>query len=284
MRPKLAFIGAGKVGQTLTRSLYKKGYAITAISSRSRQPAQALSVIVEADLVENPQDVVPNADLIFLTVNDDAIAPIVALLQNEEWENKGIIHTSGAISTDSLKPLEENGAMIGSLHPAFPFADVEVAISQLMGATFATEASHPTLQGWLTTIIQALQGHEIRIPSGKKALYHAALTIASNYTVTLYATAQTLLHQLGADNEAISAALDTLVGATVDNITSLGIPDALTGALVRSDLETIKSHLRAIDDMQLRQAYIILARLTYPMLNQRGVDTVSIEQAIQEII
>src|SRR5690606_17251414 len=105
----------------------------------------------------------------------------------------------------------------------FPFADVESAVANLLGATFAVEAQDETLREWLNEIVAALNGRVLAIPPGKKAVYHAAMVFASNYTVTLYALAERLLLELGAERDTADAALDSLLGGTVANLRLRGI-------------------------------------------------------------
>jgi len=283
MRPRLSFIGAGKVGNTLARLYYAAGYEITAVYSRTQCHAEQLAQVVNAKAAHTAE-AAADSDLVFLTVPDDAIASVAAGLLDAEWQNRAVIHTSGALSIDILQILAAQGAMLGGLHPVFPFADVEYAIKNLHGAVFAVESSHPQLHRWLRELIVAVDGQAIEIPTGKKAVYHLALVFVSNYTVTLYATAQQLLDSIGADKAITNAALVTLLQATVLNIRQQGIPDALTGPLVRADQNTIQAHLRSIDDATLRSVYRGLAQLSYPMLAQRGISTHLIEQILQDAL
>lgn len=282
MKPVLGIIGAGKVGQTLARLWVQAGYTIGAVYNRTPAPAEHLARHVHATAVATAQKVVERADLILLTVPDDAIESVAKQLAASHLAGKGVIHTSGAADKQVLSALAAQGAMTGSLHPAYPFADVEAAVQGLAGATFALEAEDDTLVFWLTEMVQALNGVVLRIPPGGKALYHAALVIASNYAVTLYAAAERLLLTLSEDRAAVDGALNALVGATVSNLRTQGIPDALTGPLVRGDVGTIASHLTTLEeqDEQLAKVYRDLARLTFPILQARGISTEAIESLL----
>jgi predicted short-subunit dehydrogenase-like oxidoreductase (DUF2520 family) len=129
-----------------------------------------------------------------------------------------------------------------------------------------------------------LDGQLLAIPPGGKAVYHAALVIASNYTVTLYSLAEGLLVSLGADRAVADRALDTLLVATVDNLRREGVPEALTGPLIRSDVGTISAHLDALRqvDERLVEVYIQLARLSYSMLLARNVSPNTVERLFRE--
>jgi len=277
-RPVLGFIGAGKVGQTLARLWFEHGYRVGAVSSRSAASAEALARQVDAQVV--PAAHVPaHSDLILLTVPDDQISPVAEMLaQQNELTDRGFLHTSGAHEALLLAPLAALGAQVGSLHPAFPFADVAVALQRLPGSTFAYQAEDAILRAQVLDLIAAADGQALKVSAGQKPLYHAALVLASNYTVTLYALAEALLLDLGADHAAADAALNALVGGTVENLRQRGIPDALTGPLTRLDLSTVEAHLQALTSHQPRLAflYLELARLSFPMLKARGVETAPI--------
>lgn len=282
MRPSLGFVGAGSVGGTLARLWQRAGYPVTAVSSRTEAHALALAQAIGAEAVASPEEAMQACEVLFLTVPDDAIAPVAAQLAGADLRGKAVVHTAGAASLDKLRVPAQQGASVGSLHPAFPFADVETSLQTLPGASFALEASDLALQGRLIDLAEALHGKVLLIPPGGKAAYHAAMVIASNYTVTLYATAEALLQELGAEQEAISNALNAIVGATVQNLKAQGIPDALTGPLTRADVGTIQAHLAALPDDLRRQTYMNLARLSFPMLRKRGVDVHAIEAILQD--
>lgn len=282
-RPIIGIIGVGKVGETLARLLYRQGYSIGAIHNRTYSKAQNLAKQIESVAVNDMLDVVKQCDLIILSVSDDVILSIAQDLAHTHWQAKGIIHVSGAASMDVLQSLRDVNAMVGSLHPAFPFSSVESSMRGLVGATFAIESSHEVLRQWLLDAIQVFDGQAIEIPAGKKAQYHAALTIASNYMVTLYAVADGLLSEFSNDAMANHHALDTLMSATMRNLVEQGIPDALTGPLVRADMGTLQKHLNTISNNPLLyETYTNLAKLSYPMLSARGIDITEIAHLFRQ--
>ncbi|MCU0496417.1 MAG: DUF2520 domain-containing protein [Anaerolineae bacterium] len=279
--PTLGLIGVGKVGTTLAICL--ADFPLTHVYNRTPNTAEKLARELGAIRVSSALEVVEHCDLTLMAVADDAIGEIVQSLREAQLTGKAVIHTSGAHSLGVLAPLMTQGAMIGSLHPVLPFASVENALKLIRSTqiTMALEASDRQLQIWLDRIVSALNARAIALPSGSKALYHAALVMASNYTVTLYAVAENLLMELGASREVADQALNTLMTATVDNLKTKGVPQALTGPLVRSDVETIRAHLAALGSTDLGQLYRDLARLTYPLLLARGVSIDTLDLIIR---
>lgn len=280
--PTLGVIGAGKVGTTLSRLWAKAGYKICAVHSRTGSRAIALAAQVNATAVPTPAEVVELSELTLLTVPDDRIGEVAREIHHStvKLSGKAIVHTSGARDAQALTLLAERGALTGSLHPAYPFADVDHAMTGLPGATFAVEAGHDRLRGWLGRLVAALNGSVLVIPAGHKATYHVALAIASNFTVTLYAVAEQLLTSLGTDRTTADNALNALLAGTIANLQSQGIPQSMVGPLTREDVGTIAAHLATLHevDATLVEVYTGLARLSYPMLAARGIATDRVEQ------
>ncbi|MDX2160113.1 MAG: DUF2520 domain-containing protein [bacterium] len=279
----LAVIGIGKVGETLARLLHKGGCRIAALSTRTVERSVQLAAMFDAR-VTVPRDAVRLADLTLLTVPDDVLEPMAAhLADGVDLTGKSVIHVSGAHDLSVLKPAAEAGASVGGLHPAFPFADVETAVRTLGGAVYALEASSDALRSQLRLLVSALDGTAVEIPPGKKALYHAALTFASNYTVTLYALAERLLIDCGTSSETAAAALTPLLAGTLDNLKAKGIPAALTGPLVRGDAGTLKAHLQALETVEPDAAllYRMLAHETLPLAQARGTPLDEIRRLLE---
>ncbi|MEP7290904.1 MAG: DUF2520 domain-containing protein [Chloroflexota bacterium] len=269
VKPSLAIVGAGKVGATLARLCFARGYGIETVYSRTFGHAEALATRVGAQAVETADEV--RGVLALIAVPDDAVGATAEALKG--FNGRAAVHTSGVHDANALEVLAARGVQVGGLHPVYPFTDVERSIAGLPGATFAVEASDEPLKGWLGELVVALDGWMLVIPAGGKALYHAALAMMSSYTVTLYALAEKLLLGLGAEKTAADHALVGLLAGAVENLRVQGIPNALTGPLTRVDVKTIAAHMDALGAVapQIAEAYQQLARLTYPLLLERGI-------------
>jgi predicted short-subunit dehydrogenase-like oxidoreductase (DUF2520 family) len=267
---KLGFIGAGTVGTALAVRLKGKGYPVAAVSSRRRTSAENLARAVDGCRVfDNNQAAADNAELIFITTPDDAIAPVVSEVK---WHSgQSVVHCSGADSIDILRPARELGAQVGAFHPLQTFASAQQAMENMPGSTFALEAEEPLLNT-LKDMATALDGHWVELKASDKVLYHAAAVIACNYLVTLVKLATDLWQTFGVPPPQATKALLPLLRGTLHNIETIGIPQCLTGPIARGDIGTINKHLDALKATapNLLSTYRELGRQTIPIALAKG--------------
>ncbi|HSE10700.1 MAG TPA: DUF2520 domain-containing protein, partial [Nocardioidaceae bacterium] len=111
------------------------------------------------------------------------------------------------------------------------------------------------------SLVADLGGSLIWVPEERRALYHAGLAHGANHLVTLVAQAMDLLRESGADDPA--ATLRPLLNAALDNALSYG-DAALTGPIVRGDVNTVRAHLADIAESSPSslESYVSMARAT----------------------
>ena len=243
-RLTLGFVGAGTVGCVLASAFDRAGYPVVAVASRSPESARALAgrLTVPASVC-NPQGVCDRAELVFLTVSDDAIADVAASIV---WrEGRAVVHCNGASSIDPLSPAQRAGADVGVFHPLRSIPTADVSPVDLEGTPIGLEASSDSLRKTLESLARSVGGVPF-VVRGNKTIYHASAVIASNYLVALLDAAAGLWEHLGmAKGEGLRALLP-LVRGTVDNLDRVGVPDALTGPIARGDVGTVTRHLEAL--------------------------------------
>lgn len=267
---KIGFIGAGIVGTALAFRLSQKGYPVIAVSSRSLASAQRLSQAVpECRVYSTAQGVADVAEFVFITTPDDVIPKVAAQVS---WHSgQKVVHCSGAESVDILKPAHQAGAFVGCFHPLQTFADVNQAIDNLAGSTFALEAKTPLLT-LLKKMAKALGGDWVVLKARDKVLYHTAAVFACNYVVTLVKLATDLWQTFNIPPDKATKALLPLLQGTVRNIGNVGLPNCLTGPIARGDSGTIKKHLKALETTApaLVTAYSELGLHTIPIALAKG--------------
>lgn len=253
----IGFIGAGRVGRGLSLALSRCGYHITGVASRARGDAQ---------------NVVDAAELVFLTVPDDAIAAVCSQLK---WKTvHSVVHCSGAAELSVLDAAARAGAAVGGLHPLQMFADPEVAARGLAGCAIALEAAEP-LAATLRAMVAALGARLLVVPPGARAAYHAGAHYAAAFVCTLLAEGTEIWRRIGiAPDDALGALLALLRGAT-DAVAHSGPARAMAGAIARGDLATVQRHVEALGrlDPKLRELYCTLALRSLPLaLAAGGID------------
>jgi predicted short-subunit dehydrogenase-like oxidoreductase (DUF2520 family) len=82
------------------------------------------------------------------------------------------------------------------------------------------------------------------LDDSRRAAYHAAASIASNFLVTLEAAAESMAGAAGIEDA--RELLAPLVRSTVENWAKLGPEQALTGPVARGDEETVAAQRAAL--------------------------------------
>ena len=269
-RPTLGFIGPGTVGTALARSFANADYTVAAIYGRDpKRRSRAAESVPGAVAADSAQAVVDAADLVFLTVPDDAIR---AVAESLAWKSgTAVVHCSGAASVDLLDAAADTGASVGAFHPLQTLAGVDQAMRNLPGSAVAIEASDLAFEERLAEMARALGGRPFAL-RGDKALYHASAVLACNDLVTLLDAAASLWSELGLSKDEGLRALLPLVRGTIENLDAIGLPNALTGPVARGDVGTVDRNLIALDAASPETAdlYRALARRTIPIARAKG--------------
>ncbi|NLF30836.1 MAG: DUF2520 domain-containing protein [Planctomycetes bacterium] len=273
-RPDIAIIGAGVVGTTLGIAARRAGYPVVAVASRTAASARKAARLIGGEpSVCSAAEAAGRAELVLLTVSDDAIAPVAAALAGAGTLRAGTVvaHCSGALAAEVLAPLAAAGASVASMHPLQTFPSVLVAVDRLPGCHCFCEGDSAAL-----SVVMQLAGDlgcvPIELAGDRKALYHAAACMACNYLATLQEAAIATAVLAGIDAEPARSALAPLVAATVDNIAAFGPQRALTGPIARGDVNTVATHLAALDatDGDLAELYRQLGRRTVRLARKAG--------------
>ncbi len=266
---KLGFIGAGRAGTGLATGFAHAGRDVVAVASRSIASAQALVKRVRGARACAPQEVADRADLVFLTVPDDAIEPVASGIR---WRaGSACVHCSGAADLDALKKAAADGALTGGFHPLHMFGEPGESPGALAGCAIAL-AGPDELVEKLERLARSLGAKPLRLPEGGRALYHAAANFSGAFVIALIQETIALWKKLGiAEADALAALLPLLRG-TVDNVERLGAAGGLGSAVARGDLGTIRRHLDALaksapDSLEL---YRILSLRTIPLALAKG--------------
>lgn len=225
----MTFIGAGRLARTVVPMLQDRGWCVTLVSSRDQPAAQAAA---------------DTAKLVWLTVSDDAIAPLCHQLR---WRpGQLVVHCSGATERTALDAARQAGAATAGFHPLQIFSDPDSARRTLPGSTVAIECEAAD-QALLEQVARSLALKPIQLPAGARARYHAAAGFAASFLLPALHEAVCLWQSFGLDETAALQALLPLSRGTLEAVSARGTAGALSGPISRGDLSVIERHLQALD-------------------------------------
>ncbi len=248
MKQSIAIVGCGTTGTALGKLFVEIGYPIVGVASRRLESARRTAGLIGISNYSNDAvQITATADIVFITTPDVVIQSVCDAIAKQSGFKKGsfVFHCSGALSSEILASARQCGAHIGSLHPLQSFASVEQALQMVSGSTYTFEGDTEVLS-LARELVKDIGADFIQIRAQDKPLYHAAAVVASNYLVTLVNLAIELNELIGISKKSSVKALLPLIRGTLNNVETLGIHKALTGPIVRGDIDTITSHIRAI--------------------------------------
>lgn len=232
------------------------GYALVQVDAvdslvyhgrRPEPPSHPLFLQGRAEYRHGLERPAPGTTAVILTVPDRVLLNMAMTLAARGPAPEGCValHTSGAHGADPLEALHHAGYRVGTLHPLQAVAHPVTGAERLLGSGFALSGDRAAL-AVARRLVQALGGRGITVPTARRPLYHAAAVFASNYVAVLLARATRLLKEAGASSQEAQEVLAALARGTVDNAAELGVGRALTGPVVRGDVETVDLHLRTL--------------------------------------
>jgi predicted short-subunit dehydrogenase-like oxidoreductase (DUF2520 family) len=200
--------------------------------TRDRGSSFNTSDIADAEL--RLRQTIDRADRVLLLVSDNAIGAL--LKQYPFLHEKQLIHCSGALSFPG----------VAGAHPLMTFADDLYGLDTYQSVPFMLEAGHSFAE-----LFPGLSNPNFSIKVEDKARYHAMCVMAGNFSQILWkGVSERFEQQFDLPAETLHPYLQQLATNFVQN------PDsALTGPLVRGDVQTIERNLNALTDDPLQDLY-----------------------------
>jgi len=259
---RVGVVGAGRVGAVLAAALEAAGHHVVAAAGESDASRSRIAALLPGVGHAKPTDVARSCDLLLLTVPDDMLANVAKVLSDSGALRPGqyVVHTSGRHGLGVLAPAAQVGARVVAMHPAMTFTGTALDLDRLPGCVFGLTAEGAE-RAFAEDLVADLGGRPMWVPEEMRTLYHSGLAHGANHLVTLVSQAMELLAAAGADDPA--GTLRPLLTAALDNALEQG-DSALTGPIVRGDLNTVRAHLAdiAANAPHTLPSYIALARDT----------------------
>jgi len=272
----LTLVGAGPVGVTLAALLVRRGHRAVSVISRSRRSAHRAARLLGSPVASDDlHDISAKTSLVIVAVPEEELADLArraSALEHLPWRGVCVFHTSGAQTSELLKPLSDRGAMAFALHPiqSFPRGRrLHEQLSLMEGVAYAFQGP-PRFAPLARRIVRDLDGTMVVVPKQRKILYHAACVFASNYPVVLLDIVEDLAKAVSPDLGL--EAFRPLTESSIAHAAALSPTAALTGPVVRTSVRTVKGHRQALaaHSHEIAEIYRVLALHALRMAIRRG--------------
>jgi predicted short-subunit dehydrogenase-like oxidoreductase (DUF2520 family) len=243
----IVIIGSGNVAWHLVNAFSSKGIRVLQILARNEKTARQISRAFSVPYITDPADMVRDAGLYILAVQDDQIQEASKRLH---LRNQLLVHTSGF---SSIEILAGASASTGVLWPLQTLtAGKSVDYSKI---PFFIEGSNDKATALLTRFAGTVSERVITTDSPTRQKIHLAAVIASNLTNQLYAISASIL-------ERQDIPFDVLAPLILETAVKAGQQHPLrsqTGPASRKDLRVIEKHLELLrDDLSFRDIYRLI--------------------------
>lgn len=283
MSERIFIVGAGQVGVGLYRAFRAAGAGVLGLHSRRHTPFATSSGTLPISLGD--------ANAVIVAVQDEQIdATIGELVESTTSTGKRrlasgtvIVHTSGGAEPSLIPRLGELGLNGGTFHPLVPFANPDRAPELLRKGWIGIDGDEQA-RATSRRMAGQLGARTLEIPPGMKPVYHAAAVISSNFPVVLESVAAGILADAGIPERSAQQAVHSLMEAAVSN-TADALPDAaLTGPVVRGDVDAVYRHLQALrHNADARALYRRLSFAALEIARRRGTDPARLAE-IQKLL
>lgn len=246
---KITFIGSGNVATHLALAFYTRGHVINQVWSRNYEHAQRLACRVEAQPINDFENLDKSSNIYIVAVKDDALFDVALDLQ---LGDALVLHTSGSTSIDVLKSTSTRYGVIWS--PQSFFIDVAMEYNEL---PFCIEGSDPETEATIDEFIGMTSQHIYHISYEQRQYLHLAAVMVNNFTNGLCATAQ----QICREHEMPFDLLVPIVTTTAKRTQYADVRYQITGPAARRDEKTIKNHRHLIkNDKAMLELYDFMTK------------------------
>ena len=236
----IILVGSGNVATHLGIALKNSNYTIVQVFSRSIENAKELAKKLNSDFT-NDLTQLKSADLIIVSVNDDAISKVLSQLKNT-----AIVHTSGSIGIDIFN---DNFSNYGVFYPLQTFnKELNINISEI---PFCIEGNSLQFEKQLIEIAETLSKNVVVMDSEQRKQVHIAAVFACNFSNQMFSIADDLLAEKNLDFEILLP----LIKQTIAKLGTNKPKAVQTGPAKRNDKSVIQEHINLINKQEIKELY-----------------------------
>lgn len=284
----VSIIGIGRLGGALAIALSRQGFKVENLIVRNIETANKISEFIEPKprILKFDEVWLISSEIVFITTQDFEIENAAAnLAQKLNGAKPYVFHTSGSLSSETLKTLREIGCATGSIHPLVSISEARLGAERFSEAYFCVEGE-PNSVETANDIIRVLGGKPFAIETKYKILYHAAAVTACGHLVALIDAAIEMLAKCGLSENQAKRTLLPLIKSTIENLETQTTAEALTGTFARADVGTFEKHLAALDENvsdEVREIYLQLGERSAHLAEGHGEKAENLRKILDKI-
>jgi predicted short-subunit dehydrogenase-like oxidoreductase (DUF2520 family) len=227
----ISFVGAGRVAGALCTELYRAGFSIDMIVSKTESNGGSLASSCGAEWSSDPVFPV-SSGIIIVAVPDHQL---VSVLNDLIIPGGSIVaHTAGSLG---LEIFPETIPDHGIFYPLQTFSDERKV--DFNGLPFLLESDNDKTMQILVNLANALGGKVYNVDSERRKIIHLAAVFACNFTNHMLTLGNDLVKKAGFSFELLEPLIKETVLKALDN----GPENSQTGPAVRNDHNTLEKHM-----------------------------------------
>ena len=246
----IVFIGAGNLATNLAKALYRNGFRIVQVYSRTTDAARTLAQAVEAEYTTELSAVSKEARLYIVSLKDDAFVELLP----EIVAGKGdalLVHTAGSIP---MSVWDGRASRYGVFYPMQTFSKQRAV--DFHAIPFFVESNSPEDTELLKAVASVLSEKVYEATSEQRRSLHLAAVFTCNFANHMYALAADLLLPL--------------IDETARKVHELEPKLAQTGPAVRYDENVISKHLEMLaDEPEMQELYRLISENIHHLQNKQ---------------
>lgn len=231
---KVVLIGAGNLATRLSKAMIGIGHEIVQVYSRTAQSASTIAKETNSTYTTKAESIIKDADIYIISVTDSAYE---SLLDQVDFNNRLIVHTSGSLPIEILKEHSDN---YGVLYPLQTFSKSREPDFKII--PFCIEANAKENEELLFEFSRRITTDVRLINSVQRKQLHLAAVFASNFVNHMYYMAEKITEK----SDLPFNILVPLIEEVALKVKEMKPFDAQTGPALRKDMNIIEEHLKMV--------------------------------------
>lgn len=240
-------LGSGNTATILCELIQKAGHEIVQVVSRFEENAKILAGSYSAKSASLSVNVFLDADIYIVALHDAALDHIENI---PALKNKFVVHTSGAVSINSLKNISDTYGVL------YPMQTLSKSANHIPEIPFLVDGNEQETLHRVIGFARSLSDKVIEANDLERLNYHVAAVFVSNFNNHLYAMAEAFCKKERLEFKN----LYPLINEINIRVTEISPFVSQTGPAMRDDIFTLNRHLQALSSHpDLKYIYLKLS-------------------------